>query len=278
MINGKDYKQYKDEDFHPIQTDDTSGWKMKYLLILLTLISTLAQANSYGLYNYNSSEYIEGNHINESRSIASITKLFTVVTVLRSGQELTDNITMECVGRAHIPRRSKISRLDLMVASMVASDNCAAETLAINYPGGVEKFNYDRNEFLQSHGLVNTHLSDPSGLSIFNTSTINDLVKFISIAYQDETLKSIANLADAKITVYKKNKKQIIRLRNTNPAILTHNNIVLSKTGFTNSAGRCVVMIVRRFNEYYAVVILGEPNARARAKSIEKLLSYETKS
>jgi len=250
---------------------------MKYLLILLAFVSTLAQANSYGLYNYNSAEFIEEKNSDEPRSIASITKLFTVVTVLRSGQELKDRISMNCVGRAHIPRHSEISRFDLMVAALVASDNCAAETLAINYPGGIEKFNYDRTEYIQSHGLVNTHLSDASGLSIFNTSTVNNLVKFINMAYQDETLKSIASLPNAEITVYKKNKKRLIKINNTNPAILTHSNIVLSKTGFTNSAGRCVVMIVKRFDEFYAVVILGEPNARARTKSIEKLLAYETK-
>jgi D-alanyl-D-alanine carboxypeptidase len=88
----------------------------------------------------------------------------------------------------------------------------------------------------------------------------------------------MASLPNTSITMYnKKNKKIVLQLHNTNPSVIKYNSIVLSKTGFTNSAGRCVVMLVKKFDEFFAVVILGEPNVRARTRVAEKLLSYETK-
>ena len=251
---------------------------MKYLLILLfTITMSVVRAESYALYHYGSKEYIESQDIDKTRSIASITKLFTAIVVLRSGIDLDQYVVADCTSHGHVAKGNRVTTRDLLIATIVSSDNCAAESLANTYPGGFNRFSYDRKEYITGMGLIHTSLIDATGLSVFNMSTVDDLVKFIGFAYQNEILRTIASLPNAKISVYgKKNKKIILNLNNTNPSVIKYNNIVLSKTGFTNSAGRCVVMLVRKFDTFFAVVILGEPNVRARTRVAEKLLSYET--
>jgi D-alanyl-D-alanine endopeptidase (penicillin-binding protein 7) len=247
---------------------------MKYFTLLLALLCPNVWADSHALYQYTTGEYIEGHEITTQRSIASITKLFTAITILNANQDLSENITVKCKNAGHVIRGSSMSRMDLMTAMIVSSDNCAAETLAFNYPGGFDKFIQDRNEFTQRHGLTNTQLSDATGLLETNVSTVNDLVRFTAIAYQNNVLRSISNLPNADVVSYKNGRKTVIHLRNTNPILTTHSNIVVSKTGTTAKAGKCVVMLVKKMENFYAVVILGEPNVQTRTRIAEKLLAY----
>jgi D-alanyl-D-alanine endopeptidase (penicillin-binding protein 7) len=251
---------------------------MKYLIALLLLVVSSAHAESYALYHYGTSQYIDSQAVTEQRSIASITKLFTANTILKSNLKLNDIVPIVCDRRGKVSNGARMSIRDLLIATIVASDNCAAEALANAYPGGSKNFTDHRNQYIFSSGLTRTSIHDATGLSIFNVSTVEDLIKFINVAYQNETMRLIANLPKADVTLYKKNKKHVIHLHNTNPAIFKHNNILLSKTGFTNSAGRCVVMIIDRSDNMYAVVVLGEQNVLSRTRTVEKLLAYENSS
>jgi D-alanyl-D-alanine carboxypeptidase len=60
--------------------------------------------------------------------------------------------------------------------------------------------------------------------------------------------------------------------------VYNHKEVVISKTGFTNPAGRCVLMMTKKLENFYAVVVLGEPNVKARTQKVERLLDYENKS
>jgi D-alanyl-D-alanine endopeptidase (penicillin-binding protein 7) len=246
---------------------------MKYLLLALALFSNSVWATSHALYQYSTSEYIDKKDTDTIRSIASITKLFTAMTVLTSSQDLEEKIMVDCRNRGHVSNGMELSRRDLLTAAIVVSDNCAAETLANNYPGGYSRFIFDRSKLLSDLGLHNTHLFDPTGLSVFNVSTVDDLIKFAPVAYSNEFLRTIANLPQATIKATRKGRSISITVRNTNPAIFSHNDIVVSKTGFTNTAGRCVLMLVKRVQDLYAVVVLGELNIKSRTKAVELLLS-----
>jgi D-alanyl-D-alanine endopeptidase (penicillin-binding protein 7) len=248
---------------------------MKYLLILLLCLSPLVWADSHALYNYQTAEYLDKQDTDSPRSIASITKLFTAMTVINSKQPLDEILTVDCQNKGRVVKGSSITRKDLLTAMIVASDNCAAETLANSHVGGYHQFIVDRTALIASYNLKNTHLFDSTGLSPFNVSTVDDLIAFAPIAYQDEFLRTISNLPQASISARVKNRTVVIKLNNTNPAIYNHPEIVVSKTGFTNIAGRCVLMLVQKVQNVYAVVILGKPNLNSRNKEAERLLTKE---
>lgn len=250
---------------------------MRYLLVCLYLVASSAWSNSYALYNYGTEEYITKQDVETVRSIASITKLFTALTILESKSDLNARLRVECQNKGFIIRNTEMTRRDLLTAMIVSSDNCAAETLANNYPRGYDNFILARTNLIQSMGLKNTRLYDSTGLSVFNSSTVSDLITFAPIAYADPVLRSIANLPQTTVKAVRKGKEIIIKLRNTNPSVYNHKEVVISKTGFTNSAGRCVLMMTKKLENFYAVVVLGEPNVRARTQKVEHLLEYENK-
>jgi D-alanyl-D-alanine carboxypeptidase len=74
----------------------------------------------------------------------------------------------------------------------------------------------------------------------------------------------------------KKRKPRVVKVNNTNFNLLKeYKEIAISKTGFTNAAGKCLVMYLTKHGEKYTIVILGERNTqsvqRVSRKIIERL-------
>ena len=248
---------------------------MKRLLISLTLItSSLCYAGgAYALYDYEQQEFQVSYNTYEVRPIASITKLFTAITILRSGADLNERVKVKGKSGGHFPNGMLVTRHDLMKAMMVSSDNRAAETLANTYPGGFDEFIKDANAYIKGRGLIHTSIEEPTGLSKNNVSTANELLSFLGAVKDNEALKSYADEKSADILVPKGKKFIHIKLNNTNPSIFKFDNILISKTGYTNPAGRCVVMLVEKDHKHYGIVVLGQKNAQERSQLANKLIT-----
>jgi D-alanyl-D-alanine carboxypeptidase len=246
----------------------------KILISLLVCFSTVAYADgAYALYDYEQHEYQVSFNTYEVRPIASITKLFTAVTILRSGVELNEKVKVKGKSGGHFPNGMLVSRHDLMKVMMISSDNRAAETLANTYPGGFDQFINDANAYIKGRGLIHTSIEEPTGLSKNNVSTATELISFIGAVKDNETLKSYADEKTADILIPKGKKQIHIKLHNTNPSIFKFDNILLSKTGFTNPAGRCVVMLVEKDKKYYGIVVLGQKNVNERSQLANVLIA-----
>jgi D-alanyl-D-alanine carboxypeptidase len=250
---------------------------MKYLLAFLFFIcsNVYAQTGSYLLYDFELGTSQVAHNINEVRPIASITKLFTAIIILRSGEDLNEKVKVQGKSSGRFPRGTKIARIDLMRAMLISSDNLAAETLANTYPGGFKKYIQDVNQYARGMGLINTKLVDSTGLLSGNISTAKELIVFLSKIEANEVIRNIANERHDSISVPKGKKKLIIKLRNTNPSLFVFDNILISKTGFTNAAGRCVVMLVEKNNKLYGIAILGQKNVRDRSEIAKELIQLE---
>lgn len=246
----------------------------KILLSLLISFSTVSHADgAYALYDYEQHEYQVSFNTYEVRPIASITKLFTAITILRSGAELTERVKVNGRSGGHFPNGMLVSRHDLMKAMMISSDNRAAETLANTYPGGFDQFIRDANDYIRGRGLMHTSIEEPTGLSKNNVSTATELISFIGAIKDNEALKSYADEKTADILIPKGKKQIHIKLHNTNPSIFKFDNILISKTGFTNPAGRCVVMLVEKDKKYYGIVVLGQKNVNERSQLANGLIT-----
>ena len=238
---------------------------MKRLLISLTLItSSLCYADgAYALYDYELGAYQVAENTGQVRPIASITKLFTAIVLLRSGAELDERF----------PNGTMVSRMNLLKAMLITSDNRAAETLAKTYPGGFAQFILDVDQYIQGRGLMNTRINDSTGLLATNVSTAEDLVRFLGSISANEVIRSIAGERNDTVSIPKGKKTIKINLHNTNPSVFTFDNILISKTGFTNPAGRCVLMLVEKQGRQYAVIVLGQKNVKERSKIATALIT-----
>jgi hypothetical protein len=247
---------------------------MKKLLFLICFISTSVFADgAYALYDYEQSEYQVSFNTYEVRPIASITKLFTAITILRSGVELTEKVKVKGRSGGHFPNGTLVSRHDLMKAMMISSDNRAAETLANTYPGGFDEFIRDANAYIKGRGLIHTSIEEPTGLSKNNVSTATELISFLGAIKDNEALKNYADEKSADILIPRGKKYIHIKLHNTNPSIFKFDNILISKTGFTNPAGRCVVMLVEKDKKHYGIVVLGQRNVQERSHLANGLIT-----
>ena len=253
---------------------------MKKLFVLFCVcISTMSYSQSshgtWGLYDYDITEYQMVYNRSDVRSIASITKLFTATTILRHGLDLSEKVKVTGKSGGRFPRGAMVPRIDLMKAMLISSDNLAAETLAHSYPGGFNAFISDTNEWVKGTGLSSTKIVDASGLLAGNVSTIDNLVAFLFRIKDHDVIQEISNERTTTLKLPKGKKTVKINLRNTNPTLFQFDNIVISKTGFTNLAGRCVAMLVRKEDRLYAVIVLGQPNVKERSQLANELISKE---
>jgi serine-type D-Ala-D-Ala endopeptidase (penicillin-binding protein 7) len=249
---------------------------MKKLLLLLLFCATAhAEQGSFALYDYDRAEYQVAYNTDEIRPIASVSKLFTANTILRSGVDLDEKVRVQGRSSGHFPNGMMVTRHNLMQAMLISSDNRAAETLANTYPGGFNKFIEDTNDFIRGRGLLHTYIEEPTGLSRNNISTATELISFISTIKDNSALRDYADDKTAEILVPKGKKFIHVRLHNTNPSIFKFDNILISKTGYTNPAGRCVVMLVEKEHKEYAVIVLGQKNVKARTEIANGLIVAE---
>lgn len=248
---------------------------MKKIIIgLLLSASSLCYASgAYALYNYEREEWQVSYNSYEVRSIASITKLFTAITILRSGVELDERVKVTGKSGGRFPRGMMVTRMDLMKAMLISSDNLAAETLAHTYPGGFDVYLEDANRWITGWGLINTRVVDASGLQAGNVSTVNDLVKFLARIQDNTVIRAITGERNATVRVPKGKKTLTINLKNTNSTMFHFDNILISKTGTTNAAGKCVIMLVEKAGAAYAVVVLGQKNGKERASLASDLIT-----
>jgi len=147
------------------------------LFFVLCFTSLYASANAHVFYDFASASYIVENNRQEVRPIASITKIITAITVLESGVNLDELVKVNGRSYGFVPNGALMSRMDLMRAMLISSDNRAAEALANHHPGGFLMFVLAANKYLESHALYNTRIVDSSGLLPGNVSTAHELIE-----------------------------------------------------------------------------------------------------
>lgn len=246
---------------------------MRYLLLTLLFIATTVAAREPSVYVYNETldriEYQRNS--TEFRSIASITKLMTAMVALDHSKDLFRRLPLNTTVRSNLPRGT-YTRQELFNAMLVRSDNAAAETLAGDYPGGRKEFIWKMNQQAREWG-INAVFRDPTGLDRGNMATAGDVGTMAAYAAGYWVISD----ASVKKTVAfeRKFKKRLrkIQLNNTNrPILIEFDNIITSKTGFTNPAGYCVALVVEHEKQRRVIVVLGEKNKSRRTDTVQDIM------
>ncbi len=180
--------------------------------------------------------------------IASLSKLMTAIVVLDAGQPMDEIIsvdihqTPELQGVfSRVRVGSEISRRSMLLLALMSSENRAAASLAHHYPGGYSAFIAAMNAKALSLGMTHTHYVEPTGLSPNNVSTARDLSKLLMASQQYPLLTELSTTHEAMATF--SNPPYTLPFRNTNHLVYRPDwTIQLTKTGFTNPAGHCLVM------------------------------------
>jgi D-alanyl-D-alanine endopeptidase (penicillin-binding protein 7) len=207
-------------------------------------------------------ETLFAKNADQQAPIASITKLMTAMVVLDAKLPLDEpiEITKEDVDHvknttSRLPLGSHFRRDDLLRLALMASENRAASALGRTYPGGIDAFVAAMNEKAKALGLTQTHYVDSSGLSPENVSSPADLGKLVAAASQYEIIREYTTTPAVSVQLPDSRRK--LSFINTN-GLVRHSDwkIGLSKTGYINEAGKCLVMQAMIANQPVVIVLL----------------------
>jgi D-alanyl-D-alanine endopeptidase (penicillin-binding protein 7) len=202
-------------------------------------------------------------------SIASLTKLMTAMVVLDAKQDMNELIQIEESdvdvlkhSTSRVPVGSRIPRGDVLQLALMSSDNRAAHSLARTFEGGAVGFKAAVRAKIMQLGMTNTVIEEPTGLSPNNKSTASDLVKMAEAAAKYPDIARITTDESDIINI----KGRGVAYHNTNRLVGAKGwDIGLSKTGYTEEAGRCLIMRIKTAGKNATLVLL---NARASSVRI----------
>jgi len=251
---------------------------MRYAIFILTLVFTLtAQAKPISAKSFlvtdNKGTVILERNADRTQSIASITKLMTAIVVLNAHQDLSEELKLNFKNattyHTKLPRTLKtLSRGELLELAIVKSDNFAAYTLCENYPGGIDRCVAEMNHQALEFGMFATHFEDPTGLDQGNQSNARDLVKLVLVASQHPEITEASGKPLVSIQV----KKRWWDFWNTNSLVRKNSErVIVSKTGYINESGGCVVMLLDTDLGQRVIVLLGSKNTRTRIPELEQI-------
>ena len=222
----------------------------------LTNINMRGVANQPKLYSYaalvvnaTNGEVLISKHPTTQLPIASISKLMMAMVLLDAHDDPNQYITITSADIDTLRNTSsrlrigmQLKRRDLLLLALMSSENRAAFALARTaYPGGTKVFLQKMNQKSQTLGMKHTVFYDPTGLNDQNQSTAEDLARMVKAAFNYPEIRQDTTTKSADVHLYQNYVHHYL-----NSDVLVRNgdqlNIALSKTGFINEAGHCLVL------------------------------------
>lgn len=183
--------------------------------------------------------------------IASITKLMTAMVVLDSRLSLDEVITIDKQDRdllrltgSRLKVGARLSRKELLLLALMSSENRAAMALGRSHPGGTPAFVRAMNAKAKALGMHASHFVDPAGLDAGNVASARNLATMVQAAVNYPLIHEATTREQAQVRPFRR--LGPLQYVNTNRLVRNDNwEIDLSKTGYINEAGRCLVMQAR---------------------------------
>jgi D-alanyl-D-alanine endopeptidase (penicillin-binding protein 7) len=207
--------------------------------------------------------------------IASITKLMTAMVALDAKPNLSETLTisqdeLDVVKGTHSRLRvgTQLTREEMLRLALMASENRAAAVLSRYYLGGREEFVAAMNRKAAALGLTDTHFEDPTGLTASNVSSARDLTKLVAAAHSYPLIREFSTTSEYQVTVA----GRPTAFHNTNSLVRNDDwEIGLSKTGYINEAGKCLVMQAWLNNKPLIIVLLDSWGKQTRIADANRI-------
>ncbi|WP_288653967.1 MULTISPECIES: D-alanyl-D-alanine endopeptidase [Pantoea] len=201
-------------------------------------------------------------HPDRVRPIASITKVMTAMVVLDAKLPMDEMLSVDISQTremrgvfSRVKLNSEISRRSMLLLALMSSENRAAASLAHHYPGSYNAFIRAMNAKARALGMTHTRYVEPTGLSTQNVSSASDLVKLLKATRQYPLLGQLSTTKEQ--TAVFQHPNYALPFRNTNHLVYKEGwRIQLTKTGYTDEAGHCLVMRTVINNRPVALVVL----------------------
>jgi serine-type D-Ala-D-Ala endopeptidase (penicillin-binding protein 7) len=223
-------------------------------------------------------EFLLAKQADAAMPIASITKLMTAMVVLDAKLDMDEVITIVEADRdtlrnshSHLSVGTRLTRREALLLALMASENRAARALGRTFPGGIMALVSAMNEKARVLDLVDIRFEDPAGLSDGNVSSAKDLIRLVDMACRYPLICAFSTQAEATIQSGRK------QLHFVNTNALVRNNrwqIGLSKTGYIEEGGRCLVMQTQLAQRQVLIVLLNSVGKNTRLADANRIKQW----
>jgi len=153
----------------------------------------------------------------------------------------------------------------------MSSENRAAHALGRTYPGGTQACVAAMNVKAKALGLTSARFEDTSGLHAGNQAHARDLARLVQVAHRYPLIRAFSTQEQATVPAGRGQRT----FGNSNG--LVHNprwEIGLSKTGFIQEAGRCLVMQARLATRPVVIVLLDSVGRYSRLGDAQRIKQW----
>jgi serine-type D-Ala-D-Ala endopeptidase (penicillin-binding protein 7) len=212
--------------------------------------------------------------------IASITKLMTALVVTEASLPMDELLTVTqedlaatAGNRSRLAIGTALSRNEMLHLALMSSENRAAHVLGRSYPGGMGAFVAAMNHKARALGMHNTRYVEPTGLSVDNRSSAQDLSRLVRAAYKHPNIRDLSTSLEANVAVGEQHIP--MQFRNTNGLVRNPDwDIGLQKTGYISAAGRCLVMQAQLAGRKLILVLLDSAGKYSRLGDAERIKNW----
>ncbi len=223
-------------------------------------VTNRLSASGVLLLDVKSGEVLLSKNPDQQRPMASLTKIMTALLVLEEYPlyevmmipKSMDQIPGSTIG---LKAGEHFSIGSLLKGLLIHSGNDAAYTLAMYKEKSVAHFVQKMNKRAAALGLKNTHFTNHAGLDNEQQySSPRDLAWLTVAALRNNEFRSIVQTKTAKIFT---NEGREFDLRNTNELLHENDHVRGVKTGTTDAAGECLIVLFEKQGREYLLVLLG---------------------
>ena len=240
-----------------------------FCIIFLTSHTAFAQSTNPNIksqaamvFNAQNERVIYDKNADKVMPIASITKLMAAMVTLDARLSTNEKIT---ITRADVDTLKRTSsrlsvgssypRHELLRLALMSSENRAAAALGRTYPGGTKAFVNAMNLKAKRIGMTNSRFVDATGLNSNNVATARDLAKLVTASNNYAAIREFSTTS--RHLVSSGNKRGQLQYVNSNSLVRNQGwEIGISKTGYLNEAGRCLVMQAHISGQPVVIVLL----------------------
>ena len=216
------------------------------------------------------------------RSIASLTKLMTVLVFLDNNPGWDEIVTIKDDdqrqgGVMFLATGDKVTVRDLFYLSLVRSVNCSAAALARSTGLTPEEFVQNMNSKAKELEMDNTYFVEPTGLDPKNISTAEDVVKLLDYVMQNNAIANATTLREYSVNILNKGTKRTAQstdwllggFLNQEPY-----EILGGKTGYLVEAGYCLGLITEKQGHQVISVMLGSKSISDRFNDTKGIVDW----
>lgn len=220
-------------------------------------------AKAAALIDASSGKILYEKNADEKLAPASTTKIITALCALKYGDKnsivtVSKKASQNEGSSMYLKPGEKLSLSNLLTGLMLVSGNDAATAAAEHISKSEEAFVMLMNQTAHEIGAKNTCFQNPHGLPRENHyTTAHDLAKISAYAIKNPDFAKIVSTKTAQITTENGEKKY---LANHNKLLKLYDGCKGIKTGFTKSAGRCLVTCAERNGLSLICVTLNDGN------------------